>query len=148
MDLSCPISAERINENVVRIIALLVALITVICVVFDNYWAMLFLTVDFAIRAFTSGKWSILRGIAQQIFKLLSLPQKLKDLAPKKFAATMGFIFCLLVSSTYLLGFATATVVLAGMLTAFALLEGGFAICVGCYVYTFYRLLFLKKSAE
>ncbi|KQC02286.1 DUF4395 domain-containing protein [Pedobacter sp. Hv1] len=148
MDLTCPISAERINESVVRIIAILTAIITVICILMGNYWAMVFLTIDFAIRAFTSGKWSILRMIASQIFKLFSLPQKMKDLAPKKFAATMGFVFCLLISGVYLLNFPNLAMGLAIVLIIFALLEGVFAICVGCYIYSFYHLLFLKKGEE
>jgi len=43
MELSCPISAERINENVVRIIAFMVAVIATACLIFGNYWAIVFL---------------------------------------------------------------------------------------------------------
>lgn len=53
MELSCPVSAERVNENVVRIIAFMVAVIAIACVVFSNYWAIVFLIFDFALRAFT-----------------------------------------------------------------------------------------------
>lgn len=148
MDITCPISAERINESVIRIIAVLTAVITIACIVMGNYWAMIFLTVDFGTRAFTSGKWSILRIIAFQLFKLFSLPQKMKDLAPKKFAATMGFVFCLLISGVYLLNFPNLAMGLAIVLIVFALLEGVFAVCVGCYIYSFYQLLFNKKTAN
>ena len=146
MDVTCPISAERVNENVVRIIAMLAAVITVSCIVMGNYWAMVFLAIDFGTRAFTSGKWSSLRMIAYQLSKLFSLPQKMKDLAPKKFAATMGFVFCLLISCVYLLDFPNLAMGLAIILIAFALLESVFAICVGCYIYSFYHLLTKKTD--
>lgn len=148
MEITCPISAERVNENVVRIIAMLAAIITVVCILTGNYWAMSFLAIDFGTRAFTSGKWSILRMIAFQLFKLFSLPQKMKDLAPKKFAASMGFVFCLLISGVYLLNFPNLAMGLAMMLIVFALLESVFAICVGCYIYSVYQLLLTKKTAE
>lgn len=146
MDITCPISAERVNENVVRVIAMMAALITVSCILTGNYWAMVFLAIDFGTRAFTSGQWSSLRMIAHQLSKLFSLPQKMKKLAPKKFAATMGFVFCLLISAVYLLDFPNLAMALSILLIAFALLESVFAICVGCYIYSFYHLL--TKTTE
>ena len=103
MEVSCPISAERVNENVVRIIAFLVAVIAISCLIFSNYWAMIFLLVDFATRVFGSGNLSVLKLIAMQIAKALALKSQMKDLAPKKFAATLGFGFCLLIRAMFLL---------------------------------------------
>lgn len=145
MEVSCPISAERVNESVIRIVALLVAIIAIVCIAFDNYYAMIFLMVDFAIRAFTSGKWSVLKAIALQVFKVFSLPTKMTDLAPKKFAATLGFVFCILISAVYVLQFDLAALVLTSVLLVFAVLESVFAICVGCYVYTFWQMMFGEK---
>lgn len=145
MELSCPISAERVNENVVRLIAFMVALIAISCVLFSNYLAMLFLAFDFAMRAFTAGRFSLLKFVATQITKLLNLKPKMTDLAPKKFAATMGLIFCLLITATFLFKFFTACLVLTLIMIVFALLESLFGLCVGCYVYTFFNLI-AKRS--
>lgn len=141
MELSCPISAERVNENVVRIVAFMVAVIAIFCVVFANYWAIVFLLFDFAARAFTSGNFSLLKFIAIKISNALSLKPVSKDLAPKKFAATLGFGFCLLITAMFLLNFATLAMVLTVVMTVFALLESLFAICVGCYVYSFVQMM-------
>ncbi|MBB2144223.1 DUF4395 family protein [Pedobacter sp. LMG 31464] len=145
MEVSCPISAERVNESVIRIVAFIVAIIAVVCIAFGNYYAMIFLMVDFAIRAFTSGKWSVLKAIALQVFKVFSLPTKMTDLAPKKFAATLGFVFCLLISAVYILQFDIAALILTSVLLVFAILESVFAICVGCYVYSFWQMIFNDK---
>ncbi|QNR85568.1 DUF4395 domain-containing protein [Pedobacter riviphilus] len=145
MELSCPISAERINENVVRIIAFMVAVIAIACVVFSNYWAIVFLLFDFALRAFTTGKFSVLKFIAIKISDGLSLSPKMKDLAPKKFAATLGFAFCLLITAVFLFDFYNATLIFTSIMIVFALLESLFAICVGCYIYSFLQI-FTKKS--
>lgn len=146
MELSCPISAERINENVVRIIAFMVAVIAAACLIFGNYWAIVFLIFDFASRAFTSGKFSLLRFSAMKIDQKLALPKQMKDLAPKKFAATLGFVFCLLITAMFLFYFALAAMVFTAVMVLFALLESLFAICVGCYVYSFLQLLKGNKA--
>jgi len=146
MELSCPISAERINENVVRIIAFMVAVIAIVCVVFSNYWAIVFLLFDFALRAFTTGKFSVLKFIAIKIANALSLTPKMKDLAPKKFAAGMGFGFCFLITTIFIFNYYTAALILTLLLTAFALLESLFSICIGCYVYTFIHLITNSKA--
>jgi len=146
MELSCPISVERVNENVIRIIAFIVALIVITCIVFSNYWAIVFLILDFALRAFTSGRFSILKLIAINVAKLLSLKPKMTDLAPKKFAATLGFIFCLIITATFLLNFYNLTIIFSTVMALFALLESLFAICVGCYVYTAMQMI--TKSSK
>ncbi|MCX3266785.1 DUF4395 domain-containing protein [Pedobacter agri] len=146
MELSCPISAERINENVVRIIAFVVAIIAICCITFSNYWAILFLTFDFGMRAFTNGKLSLLKFSAIKISKAMHLNPKMTDLAPKKFAATLGFIFCLLITATLIFNFATVAIILTSIMAVFALLESVFAVCVGCYVYTFLQILKKDKA--
>jgi hypothetical protein len=145
MELSCPISAERVNENVVRIIAFIVAVIAIACITFSNYWAIIFLLFDFTLRAFTSGKFSMLKFIALKISNALSISPKMKDLAPKKFAATLGFGFCLLITATFLFNFYTLALILTSIMIVFALLESLFAVCVGCYIYSFLQV-FAKKD--
>jgi hypothetical protein len=145
MEVSCPVSSERINENVVRLIALFVAIIGVSSLLFVNFYTIIFLMFDFAIRAFTSGKFSLLKFIALKLFKLFSLPTKLTDLAPKKFAATLGFVFCLVIGVFYLFNQIEIAIGLTVILLIFAILESVFAICVGCYVYSFWQSISKKK---
>jgi len=146
MELSCPVSAERVNENVVRTVAFMVALIAIGCILFSNYWAVLFLIVDFALRAFTSGKFSPLKFIAIHLAGALKLKPKMTDLAPKKFAATMGFIFCLLITATFIFDFPLTALILTSVMLVFALLESLFAVCVGCYVYSVIQMFSKTKS--
>lgn len=145
MEVFCPVSAERVNENVIRIVALLVMLIGIYSALYLSFYAIIFLTIDFAIRSFTDGKFSLLKIIALQLAKILSIPNKMTDLAPKKFAATLGFFFCCLISLCYIFSFLYAALGLTIILIVFALLESAFAICVGCYVYSFWNTIFRKK---
>jgi hypothetical protein len=136
MEVSCPISAERVNENVIRIIAFMVALIALSCLISSNYWAIIFLIVDFAARAFGTGNFSLLKLLALQIAKTLALKPQMKDLAPKRFAATLGFGFSVLIAAMSLLNFSIVAMALTSVMIVFALLESLFAVCVGCYVYS------------
>ncbi|WP_293303887.1 DUF4395 domain-containing protein [Pedobacter sp. UBA5917] len=147
MELSCPVSAERVNENIVRIIAFMVALLAIASMIFSNYWAIVFLIFDFALRAFTTGRWSLLKFIAIKISNGLSLSPKMKDLAPKKFAATLGFVFCLLITASFLFDFYTLTLILTSIMTVFALLESLFSVCVGCHIYSFLQVFAKKNQA-
>jgi hypothetical protein len=147
MELSCPISAERINENVVRVIAFMVAAIAIACIVFSNYWAIVFLLFDFAVRAFTSGKFSLLKFMAVKVSNAFSLSPKMKDLAPKKFAATLGFGFSLLITAVFLFDLYNAALIFTSIMIVFALLESLFAICVGCYIYSFLQIFTKKNEA-
>lgn len=137
MEISCPISADRINENIVRIIAFMVAIIATFCVIFSNYWAFFFLLFDFAVRAFSTGKFSLLKIIASWISKTFALKPQMKDLAPKKFAAILGFGFSFLIAASFVLNFNLLATALALIMIVFALLESLFAVCVGCYIYSF-----------
>ncbi len=145
MEISCPVSSERINENVIRIIAFLVMLIGIYSLLFVNFYVIVFLMVDFATRSFTSGKFSLLRFLAIKISSLFKLQVKLTDLAPKKFAATLGFVFCLIISTFYLLNLPTVAIGLTIVLLIFAKLESVFAICVGCHVYSLWQSIKKKK---
>ncbi|RZK57638.1 MAG: DUF4395 domain-containing protein [Pedobacter sp.] len=145
MEISCPVSSERINENVVRLIALMVAIIGIYSLLFADFYAIIFLLIDFGIRSFTSGKFSLLKFIALKLFKLFSLPTKLTDLAPKKFAATLGFVFCLVIGVFYLFSQIYIALGLTVVLLIFAILESVFAICVGCYVYSFWQSISRKR---
>lgn len=139
MEVSCPISAERVNENVIRLIAMFVVLIALSSIFYLGVYAIVFLIIDFATRAFTTGKFSLLKFVALNFAKALKVPNKPTDLAPKKFAVTLGFVFCLLIALCYLLAFNYLAVGLTIILISLAILESVFAICVGCHVYSIWQ---------
>ncbi|MNQ98472.1 hypothetical protein D3C85_1141650 [compost metagenome] len=101
-------------------IAFMVAVVATVCLIFGNYWAIVFLIFDFGSRAFTSGKFSVLKYVAVSINQKLALPKQMKDLAPKKFAATLGFVFCLLITAMFLFDFPTLAMVFTAVMLVFA----------------------------
>jgi len=132
-----PISSERANENVIRLVAFQVVILTAIILVIQNHFLALFLSIDFLIRAFTNGKLSLLRLMGTIFAKLLKIEPKPIFAPPKKFAALLGAVFSLMITVLFLFNFNIAAIIVGGLLIFCAVLESVFGICIGCYVYTF-----------
>lgn len=136
---SCPISGEKGNETVIRIIALEVVLIALLNSAFsintESMFGWLFLALDFALRASKNENLSILRWIAIWINKQLKTEPKPVDLAPKRFAAWVGFAFSSSILLFSYLDFEILLFSFSSVLILCAVLESVFAFCVGCVVY-------------
>ena len=135
--LICPISSERVNENVVRINALFVVILLGIFLIVPNPVIPAVLAVDFFIRAFTKLNYSPLSWLATQLVSQAGIPFVALDKAPKIFAARVGFLFSIIILAFSIAGLAIPAIVTAGVLTLFATLECGFNFCAGCWVYTY-----------
>lgn len=124
------------TENKIRLTAFLVFLLTIIYIKTSFIGIPIFLLLDFAIRGFGYGKWSVLGFFAEKLVILFKLEQKPIYFPPKQFAAQVGFIF----SFTLLLFniFDINAIVISLILLICAGLEAFFNFCVGCYVYNAY----------
>lgn len=124
------------TENKIRLTAFWVFLLTIIYIKTNFIGIPIFLLLDFAIRGFGFGKWSVLGFLAEKLVTLFKLEQKPIYFPPKQFAAQVGFIFSL----TLLLFniFDINAIVISLILLICAGLEAFFNFCVGCYVYNSY----------
>lgn len=145
-NLVCPISEQRVNEQVTRLNAMFTIGITTLALVINSIALLVFLMADFYIRAFTDLKFSPISYVSHSLSNALSLPVKLIDKAPKIFAARLGFLMSLTIAVLYILGFNLASYLVAGILVFFAGLEFILAICVGCLIYTYVVLPFYRKQ--
>ncbi len=143
--LICPISKERVNEQITRINAFLGIVLIVVGFAFDLPVLFIFLLIDFFIRAFTKITYSPISCASHKIANALCLKEKRIDKAPKIFAARLGFVMILATVILYFLELKTAALVVAGILVFFATLEFALAVCVGCILYTYVVLPFYKK---
>ncbi|MGE5393444.1 MAG: DUF4395 domain-containing protein [Candidatus Saccharibacteria bacterium] len=144
-NLVCPISDQRVNEQVTRINAFLTVLVVVLAFVLNTVWLLAFLMADFFIRAFTEIKFSPISFTSHSVRNALSLSVKMIDKAPKIFAARMGFLMSTMIAIFFILNFKVASMVVASVLIFFASLEFAFGICVGCLIYTYLVLPFYKR---
>jgi len=144
-NLVCPISDQRVNEQVTRLNAMFTIGIVVLAFVLNSVLLFIFLMADFFIRAFTEIKFSPINYVSYYLSNALNLPVRLIDKAPKIFAARLGFLMTTVIAGLFIFGFKVASLVVAGTLIFFASLEFFFAICVGCLIYTYFVLPFYKK---
>ena len=140
--LECPVDGVKMNENKARTVAFFVLLLTIAYLLTAFWPLLLFLLIDFALRAFNYGTYSVLARVSDWVIKTLNFPIQLVDQAPKRFAAGVGFVFS--ITMLVLQSLEINTFVLAGILAVFAALESLAGFCAGCYVYTFLPS-FLKK---
>lgn len=123
------------DETRIRLTAFGVLLCVIIYLVFHTIWMPVFLVVDFALRSFNLGRWSILALAAAAVARLLRWQGKPVYLPPKRFAARIGLLFsaAILLLHIYQLPAWQVSAVLA----FFAALEAFAGFCAGCYVYNF-----------
>jgi len=144
-NLVCPISDQRVNEQVTRINAMFTIGIIILGFVLNSVFLFIFLMADFFIRAFTEVKFSPIGFASNYLSNTLNLPVRLIDKVPKIFAARLGFLMTTAIAGLFIFSLKITSVVVATMLVFFASLEFLFAICVGCMIYTYLILPFHKK---
>ena len=144
-NLVCPISDQRINEQVTRLNAMFTIGIIILAFVLNSVGLFVFLIADFFIRAFTEIKFSPISFASHSLSHSLNLPVKMIDKAPKIFAARLGFLMTAAIMVFFALGLKAYAIFVASILAFFANMELFFAICVGCTIYTYLILPFYKK---
>jgi hypothetical protein len=132
------------NENKARLTAFFVMVLAVLFML-TSYWAIiLFLAVDFFLRAFNWGAYSLLGVLSDQVIRLFKIKNKPVDRAPKRFAAGVGLAFSMAILLLLFFGFPITAGVVACALIFFAFLESAMAFCAGCYVYSFGKKIFVR----
>lgn len=144
-NLVCPISEQRVNEQVTRLNAMFAIGIVILAFVMNSVALFVFMMADFFIRAYTDLKFSPISFVSHSLSNALNLPVKMIDKAPKVFAARLGFLMTTVISALFVLNLSLASIIISGFLIFFASLEFVFAICVGCMIYTYAVLPFYKK---
>jgi hypothetical protein len=135
---ACPISPQRVDENVVRATAGSVVLVAAAALVSPSPFRAILLfalAADFIARGFGWGAYSPLGLLGRSVVGALHLDPHPTDVAPKRFAARVGIMFSLGAALSFLLSAATAGSLFAAILILAAFLESVFALCIGCKVY-------------
>lgn len=131
-----PVSLERVDENVERVIALGVLLLLGVYFVSGTAWIPALLLVDFFIRAYAKRKLSPLGYLSRLFVRMMDTREILILMAPKVFAARVGFLFISLTTIGAFLNWPLLAYISGTTLILFAFLESGFNFCMFCWIYT------------
>lgn len=140
----CPISNEKINEQITRLNAIIGILLIVAAFAFQLPVILFFLVADYFVRAFTKAKFSPISYLSHWLTNTLNLGEKAIDKAPKIFAARLAFLLMLSITVLSVSGLHSAALLVAGIYVFFAALEFALTICVGCIIYTYLIVPFNK----
>jgi len=140
---SCPISTNRVDANMVRVISFQVSLFAVILLFTQESFFALVLLFDFTVRTLRLPKFSPFHLVAQFILEGWGVAPKLCDESPKRFALYLGLIISLVLVVLFAAGLTTIATFLAVILLICALLETAFDFCIGCKIY--YGLQLLRR---
>lgn len=132
---SCPMDGTKVNEPVVRTVAILTAILAAAGTFLSLPLIYLLLIYDFFVRGFVNRKYSVIRVFGILINDIIEFKPKLIDGAPKQFAAKIGFVFSVSIFVLLLLQFTIAAYAVTAILLVCALLEGVLGFCVGCEFY-------------
>ncbi|MDQ3142036.1 MAG: DUF4395 domain-containing protein [Bacteroidota bacterium] len=141
-NIQCPISGDLADTAVIRVSAILVAIIAFVAIYFRLHFLSLFLVLDFFCRATRLKNFSLLRFVSMQVKDRGVLRSDKVDYAPKKFAAVIGVVFSMIIFVFLWSGWLALAWIFGSLLIFCALLEGLFSVCLGCYIYDF---LFIPK---
>ncbi len=132
---SCPICFQLVNEKAARLNAGITTLLVIVYLVKNWIWIFLILGLDFFIRGFISPRYSYFGYLSNLLLKTLRIKPSMVNAGPKVFAAKIGFVFCVLVLTTYFAHLVKLSEILAGVLGFFAALEALFGFCLACKIY-------------
>lgn len=135
MNAMCPLSLQKIDENLARINAAQAVFLLLLFLFSPWKWIILIVAADFCIRGFWQPKYSLFVMISKKITTLMQLKPVFVDAAPKIFAARIGFFFCFLLTAAWILNQHAAIWIIGLMFAACALMEAAFRFCVACRIY-------------
>lgn len=148
MNLMCPVSLKKVNENAVRINAALAFLFILLFLFSPWQWIILIVGGDFFIRGFLNPQYSLFTQISKNILALLPVKPVMVDAGPKIFAAKIGFFFCCLLTVSWLFALERTALIAGAIFMTCAALEALFSFCVACQIYPVIYSLKERKAEE
>jgi len=122
-----------VNETSARLVAGVVAVIAIVAIAFQQGWLIPVLAYGFAARALTGPTLSPLAFVATRVVTpRLTFGHRYSPGPAKRFAQSIGAAFTVVATGVYFAGFRAEAYALVGIIAAFASLEAGFGLCVGC----------------
>ena len=124
-----------INEKETRTLALVAFLCCVSFFLTGSVLIFWFLIIEFALRVFTNIGYTPVKLLSKFVLPLLKISPNLIPIAPKKYAALLGLIFCISILSSQYVNNILLTRILVGTMAVFAFLEFSISFCVVTLIY-------------
>jgi len=135
---SCPISQNRVDSNMIRIISVLVAFTSVLYILTSNLIFIYIIFIDFTLRVFRLNSYSPYLQMAYMYSNIFNLKPKICDEAPKRFALILGWLLSLFMVLSSFISI-NITILVAFIFFILASMEMIFEYCIGCKIYQYLK---------
>ena len=135
MSNACPLNFQKVDSNVSRISALIVASLVLYYLYSVNIYILLFLLFDFLMKLFFNKGISPISMLAEFVKGLFKLKNRYTDGGAKRLAGFFGLFFVILLILTHILDMWGVSIVVAGVFLSCSLLDLFFNFCIGCKIY-------------
>jgi hypothetical protein len=146
VDILCPITNKSTDEHVARLNAGFTVLFLSSYFATSNIVPVVFLLLDFSVRAIERPEWSLLAKTSKWLLRKFHVDPKLINAGPKIFAARIGSFFSLITILLFWLKLPTVSFAFATVFLVFALLESALNFCVACRIYPWIYHIFQGKE--
>jgi hypothetical protein len=133
----CPVSDKKVNSFTIRLNAGLTSVLLILFLLSNFIIPVILLTIDFMLRAFNGGRFSLLNIISNFITRKFKLSGQFVNAGPKIFAARVGILLSIAILILSIFQFQLLAIAIALIFLVFALLESIAGVCVACKIYPF-----------
>jgi len=135
MATACPLNFKKVDANLSRFAALVVALLVMLYLFTHTTFILFFLAFDFATRLFWSEKYSLISTLAKLLKNIFTKEEKFTDGAAKKLAGFFGLFFVIALIVIDFFAIWELSLIVAAIFLTCSLLDVFFDYCLGCKVY-------------
>ena len=140
--IACPISLDQVDKNLIKLYSSFVLAVLVVALLTPFKIGIYLITIDFIIRVFIGIKYSPLCMVLTKSLKIVAIKKVLIDSGRKKIAAQVGLMFSVLISISYIMGYAIIANVLALFFISAISLDLVFNYCLACKMQSLYYRYF------
>lgn len=144
----CPISNVKFDVNLDRIAVFFNVLLMTAFIVTRNPIYLFIVWIDYIIRSVDKGEYALTKIVAMQLNKILRIPPKMVDIAPKIFSYRLGVVASTMALIFHFTGLTFPSIMASGVLVSLMVLDSIVGICVGCYIYSYLVLPYYKQKMK
>ncbi|MBN2816121.1 MAG: DUF4395 domain-containing protein [Campylobacterales bacterium] len=132
---SCPLNFQKVDSNVSRFSALVVASLVVSYLVTLQVFILYFLMLDFIMKLFLNRGISPIMMVAEFLKEFFKIKEKFVDGGAKRLAGFFGLFFVFLLLVAHYFANWEISLAIAAIFLSCSLLDVFFDYCLGCKIY-------------
>lgn len=135
MSRACPLNFEKVDANVTRFSALLVASLVGYYLYSGCIFILYFLVFDFVMKLFLNRGISPISMVAEFLKGVFKIKEKMVDGGAKRLAGLFGLLFVILLLVSHYLDLWSLSLGIAVVFLTCSLLDLFFGFCIACQLY-------------